>query len=724
MKVGVTVRFQNSYFSGSIPQVACALARAAAAAGHDAHLLYPAGEADWFIDVKEFAAHVPRRVPFAGASAAEKYDTIVEVVWALTPEQRASAADRVIHFAHYPPIFNDTESSVYTWNPSVRNFTNIAAIWTYDFFSKQDCRYLEFLSNKPVIPVPYLWDHTPLDVYVKEESIPEWSDSAKRLEAMIPPDAPQTLSWCGRVVESNFSNTSHCVMPLNIVSEIRKRGEPIRFTVHNGEQVAKHPFFQTNVAKNLLLPDISGNMVPRVRLPDLRKEKTFFVAHQRFRPLKSFLLDAMYLGIPMIHNCEKLRGLGAPYYYELNQILEAVDAWKRMSTDYKAGAGFFAPAAPEKRAVALKAAFSPLEESQHTRIDVALKARPVLAEVPIAKVFDASTLRVAFAFMWEEFQPRYNFFMYLLSWVGKQNGINVVLDETNPQVVFCGPFSEKTADKWAGVPRVYFTGENSPPDKSAFLNIGFRYELDANYIRLPLWILEVNWWGADVNKIVNPRPVAVKDALRVDPAVLDSKQKFCAFVATNPSNGNRNLAFHILNAWSQQSGRGGVDSGGRLFCNLPEGPLPAGLGGAGGELIKVDFYKKYKFALTFENSSSPGYTTEKMFHAKVAGAVPIYWGDPFVDRDFDSEGFINANKISKPEDLINMVQKVADDPVAWRKMAAVPAISEYKRGIVQRAMVGVAAAIFRKILGKDVGVQDADLITFEQLRGIGIGQIA
>jgi GR25 family glycosyltransferase involved in LPS biosynthesis len=408
----------------------------------------------------------------------------------------------------------------------------------------------------------------------------------------------------------------------------------------------------------------------------------------------------------MIHNCEKLRGLGAPYYYELNQILEAVEAWKKMSTDYASLQGFFAPGAKEKRTLALKAAFNPCEEAQHSRINTALKSKAAPLPTPIA-VQDKSTLRVAFAFMWDDFQPRHNFFMYLLSWVGSQNGIKVVLDEEKPQVVFCGPFSEKTVDRWPDVHRVYFTGENSPPDKSAFLNIGFRYELDANYIRLPLWILEVNWWGADVDKIANPRPVPLNSALKVDPAILDSKQKFCAFVATNPSNGNRNLAFHILNAWAKESGRGGVDSGGRLFTNLPEGPLPAGRGGGGGELIKVDFYKKYKFVLTFENSSSPGYTTEKLFHAKVAGAVPIYWGDPFVDRDFDSAGFINANKISKPEDLINLVQKVADDPAEWRRMAAIPAISEFRLATVRRSMVGVAAAIFRKILGKDVGVQES-----------------
>ena len=208
----------------------------------------------------------------------------------------------------------------------------------------------------------------------------------------------------------------------------------------------------------------------------------------------------------------------------------------------------------------------------------------------------------------------------------------------------------------------------------------------------------VNWFGGNPEKIVNPRPVSVDAATTVDPAILDKKSKFCAFVATNPNNNNRNVAFQILNSWKP------VDSAGRLMCNRPEGPIPAGLGGGGGELAKVEYYKDYKFVLTYENSAGPGYTTEKLFHAKVAGAVPIYWGDPFVDRDFDSAGFINANQVSKPEDLITLVKKADDDKEAWLKMASVPAITPVKRVQCEQTMEQVGKSIFKLILDADVKV--------------------
>lgn len=699
MKVGITIRFQNSYFSGSLPQVACALARSLAASGTDVTLLYPAGESDWFIDLKNHAAKCPRRVAWDPQNPGAPYDVIIEVVWPFQPADRKIMGKRIINLCHYPPIFHDMESSVYNWNPLARRFEGLSEIWTYDLYSKQDVNYLQYLSGVAVQQIPYVWDPDPLDMFCAEESVPEWADGARRIESMLAAEVPPSMSWCARIVESNFSNSSHCIIPLNIVSEVRRRGTPIRFAVHNADHISKHDFFKQNIVRNLLLPDISGSIIARVRLPDFRREKVAFIAHQRWRPMKSFLLDAAYMGFPMIHNNEILKKLGAPYYYELNQIQDAVVAWNQMDADYKAARGFFAPSAAAVRREALRARFSPAGTSAAFK---KLLEAQVVPPSPIIRIDTkkARSLRVAFANMWDDFQPRYNFFMYLLSWVGSLNGVSVTLDENDPNVVFFGPFSNGGEKRWPSAAKVFFTGENAPPnaDPTTFLNLGFMYMVNNSYIRLPLWMLEVNWWGANVDKIVNPRPVSVAAATTVDTATLNSKQKFCAFVASNPSCQNRNAAFHILNQWRS------VDAGGRLFCNMSGGPIPAGRGGGGGELAKVDFYKNYKFVLTYENSSAPGYTTEKLFHAKVGGAVPIYWGDPFVERDFDPKGFINANQVGSPDDLIKLVKKVADDSDAWKAMASVPAISPEKRRICERTMENVARAIFQHVLKVTVNV--------------------
>jgi GR25 family glycosyltransferase involved in LPS biosynthesis len=295
--------------------------------------------------------------------------------------------------------------------------------------------------------------------------------------------------------------------------------------------------------------------------------------------------------------------------------------------------------------------------------------------------------------MWADFQPSYNFFTLLLGWA---SGQPVVVDETSPQIVFYGPYSKGEPLKYPGVPKVYFTGESNPRKGSApdtFLHLGFDYCLDNDYIRFPLWQLEINWFGADKQKLVNPQPVDLADCLT---AKRTPRSKFCAFVATNPQNPHRNAAFHALSAYKP------VDAGGRLFCNRPGGPVPAGLGGGGGELAKVEYYKDYKFAITYENTSQPGYTTEKIFHAKVAGCVPIYWGDAYVDRDFDSRGFLNANQVKSAEELVERVKKLEADPAAMEAMAAVPALSEFKRLQIQRAMEQIAKRIVKKATGQEI----------------------
>lgn len=698
MRIAITCRFQNSYFSGALPQVAVHLGAALKALGHDVTLLRPPGDAEWFIDVETLK--MPSTVWDPAKLPDTPYDLLIEPTWNMTAEQRAATAARVAMFVHYPPVMHDMESSVYPFNPLRRDFKGVSEIWTWDFYGEQDRRYLTFLSGGlPVRVLPFVANFDAVDAYMRETGVPAWMDTAAAYDERIRANTgvPDTLSWSARIVESNISNGSHCLLPLNIVSEIRRTVAPIRFSVHNGEDVKNNGFFQSNVAKNLVIPDISGSFVPRIRIPDLAREKSAIIAHQRWRPMKAFLLDALYVGIPVIHNCVLLKEFG--YWYELNQIRDATKQWSAMMADYGARRGMFGDLA------SLRKRLRELWGSQ--RLEVALDAllanvslrveELVPAQITMPNMVSSSppTLRIHFLDMWDQFQPAHNFFMSLFKWSGAQNGFAVELDAATPNLIVYGPFGDAHADQqWSAVPKIHFTGEHTPPRKAhnTFLNLGFLYNMEPDYIRLPLWVLEVNWFGEDPDAVVNPKPVPLAAALKQDPAILDAKQKFCAFVATNPRNQSRNNAFHVLNEWR------GVDAGGRLFCNLPGGPIPAGLGGGGGELAKVEFYKSYKYAITFENVPAQGYTTEKIFHAKVAGCVPIYWGDEFVDRDFDARGFLNANVVQTPSELCALVERLEADPEAWRRAAEVPALTEYKRHWCERTMEQVVRQTVRRVL--------------------------
>ena len=216
----------------------------------------------------------------------------------------------------------------------------------------------------------------------------------------------------------------------------------------------------------------------------------------------------------------------------------------------------------------------------------------------------------------------------------------VRLDRENPELIIYSRFGFRHHSFLC--PRVCVLGENQTPDFGE-CDWAFSFEpTGGRNFRFPLWA----WQLGNPARILPPPPA--------DPAAaLAAKCKFCAFVVSSPIGETRNRFFHILSAKKR------VDAAGRLFNNTP------GLSDRFSDSAFVDlprFYRDYKFVVAFENSASPGYTTEKIMAALVGGAVPIYWGDPNVAADFDSRCFIHARDFDSLESLADYVLRVdADD---------------------------------------------------------------
>lgn len=66
----------------------------------------------------------------------------------------------------------------------------------------------------------------------------------------------------------------------------------------------------------------------------------------------------------------------------------------------------------------------------------------------------------------------------------------------------------------------------------------------------------------------------------------------------------------------------------------------------------------FRFALCFENIASPGYVTEKIIEALVAGALPIYLGAPDIADFVPSEAFIDAGQLSSMAELPEMLRTI------------------------------------------------------------------
>ncbi|CAE8650562.1 unnamed protein product, partial [Polarella glacialis] len=101
----------------------------------------------------------------------------------------------------------------------------------------------------------------------------------------------------------------------------------------------------------------------------------------------------------------------------------------------------------------------------------------------------------------------------------------------------------------------------------------------------------------------------------------------------------------------------------------------------------VELLQPYRFALVFENKLVPGYVTEKIVNAFLAGSIPIYWGSRAVLDLFNPEAFVYANEIQGagddylPQDpllglerVVDFVMKLALDANGLRRMATAPVV--------------------------------------------------
>ena len=76
--------------------------------------------------------------------------------------------------------------------------------------------------------------------------------------------------------------------------------------------------------------------------------------------------------------------------------------------------------------------------------------------------------------------------------------------------------------------------------------------------------------------------------------------------------------------------------------------------------------------MCYENSAYPGYYTEKMIHARVAGCVPIYWSDKQYVTDFNQAGILNLCDFENIESLVEKVVEIDNSEILRRSIISQP----------------------------------------------------
>lgn len=233
-----------------------------------------------------------------------------------------------------------------------------------------------------------------------------------------------------------------------------------------------------------------------------------------------------------------------------------------------------------------------------------------------------------------------NFFCSILSTV-----YDIEIDNNRPDFLFFSTedfgTENKNFDKSDGPIKILFTGENRRPrNYNCHYAISFDHNWSKWHYRLPLYVIDM-WCIKNESKLDYEFDHVINTMPWLDN---HPRRNFCGFVHRNPSNPIRNKFFDELRKYKQ------VTSAGPLYNTT--GTCVEGIQG------KLDFFKLCKFSLCFENSSYPGYVTEKILHSFYGNTVPIYWGSETIGVDFNEKSFINVGLYKTIDEAINRIKEV------------------------------------------------------------------
>jgi hypothetical protein len=201
-----------------------------------------------------------------------------------------------------------------------------------------------------------------------------------------------------------------------------------------------------------------------------------------------------------------------------------------------------------------------------------------------------------------------------------------LVESARPRLCISGPYGTDTPP--AGSTHIGYLCENIRPEPTAYdWCFGTWEEEEVGHPRYT----RITWHGFDPRTLIKtPAQIA---------SWLQRPRRFCNFFYSNRV-AHREDFCRALSRYQS------VDCPGRSLRNMP--PIDQGQSDAGKWSRKRDFLTGYRFTIAFENSSAPGYHTEKILDPMVAGSIPIYWGDPDIASHFNPRSFVNVRDLLPP----------------------------------------------------------------------------
>jgi hypothetical protein len=263
-------------------------------------------------------------------------------------------------------------------------------------------------------------------------------------------------------------------------------------------------------------------------------------------------------------------------------------------------------------------------------------------------------MNIAFLDFWQypkPFDPNNNFLTNMLR---MSTDINIV-NPNHAELIIYSCFGNENK-RYSHCKKIFYTGECITPDfNQCDYSISFDFDsYDNRNIRIPLWYFYIDWFS--MKTYGNPDYLIPIDYLTGENEFTKKeKSKFCSAVFSQ----SRDIRFDFVNRLKSYKD---VDCYGKIHKNsLPDG-----------ERYKMDIISDYKFNMCFENTIFPGYFTEKLLHAKIAGCVPLYYSDKSYSTDFNSKCCINLIEFENQDTFIEYIKEIDSDYSLYQKLAKEP----------------------------------------------------
>lgn len=267
------------------------------------------------------------------------------------------------------------------------------------------------------------------------------------------------------------------------------------------------------------------------------------------------------------------------------------------------------------------------------------------------------SIRLKFVGFFPRWKPDDNLFYHLL-----QKHFDLQLVEEKPDFIFCQYFGTPYEYANYTCPRILYAGENYSPDFNCY-DYSITYdplEYGDRHFFAPYFLLDP--YAQKIFMEDGTPPLPSKESL------LAGKNLFCDFIFSHESaTGMREALYEILSQYRR------VESPGVFMNNMPDdwtipySPEPT---------QKMEFVGRCKFSIVAESINLSGFTSEKLTHAWLAHTVPIFFGNPDVDKIFNPKAFINVHQYASLDEVLAEVKRLDADDDAWYEMVRQPLFRE------------------------------------------------